>query len=274
MNSIDDVISRLDDIVERCAQERMRAGYFAALYRHMTVAVKTGIDSGLFEDGARMERLDICFAQRYFDAFDAYYSGRKTTQAWTVAFEATDSRWLAIVQQLLLGINAHINLDLGIVAAEISPGSELPGLQKDFNEINEIIASLVDVVMRDIGEVSPWFALLDRVAGKTDTKMAEFSIAVARNEAWRLAEQMAYATPDLRPRLIEARDSWVARFAGVVQWPGWLVGLATRLIALREVQDPRRVMVSLSDKLQPEQVFARRQERMVAAAAAGRVTAT
>jgi hypothetical protein len=53
-------------------------------------------------------------------------------------------------------MNAHINFDLGIAAAEIAPGDELPSLQHDFNEINTILARLVGQVQSEIYEVSPW----------------------------------------------------------------------------------------------------------------------
>jgi hypothetical protein len=36
-----------------------------------------------------------------------------------------------ILQHLLLGINAHINLDLGIAAAEGTSAPKLPGLLRD-----------------------------------------------------------------------------------------------------------------------------------------------
>lgn len=49
-----------------------------------------------------------------------------------------------ILQHLLLGINAHINLDLGIAAAQTSPGDDLPDLRNDFVEINRVLVRQVD----------------------------------------------------------------------------------------------------------------------------------
>ena len=45
-----------------------------------------------------------------------------------------------ILQHLLLGINAHINLDLGIAAVETSPGNQLAPLKNDFDMINKLLA--------------------------------------------------------------------------------------------------------------------------------------
>lgn len=263
MKQIDDVIHRLDEIVDLCERQRLRAGYFAALYRHMTLAVKRGMETGQFQDPDRMERLDIYFAQRYFDAFDAYYRGQRPTDAWRVAFEATANRRLAIVQQMLLGINAHINLDLGIAAAETAPGQDLPGLKRDFDQINRVIAGLTDQVMAEIGEVSPWFALLDRLGGRTDKAVVNFSIDVARAQAWRLAEQVAPAEGSGRDAIIRRRDGEVALFAGLVKRPGRLMTLVTWLIALREEQDERRVIRALNDKLEAIAARERAQEAAV-----------
>ncbi|HWI63689.1 MAG TPA: DUF5995 family protein [Symbiobacteriaceae bacterium] len=265
MNSIDDVIIRLDDILALCARDRLRAGYFAALYRHMTLQVKLGMAAGHFEDNARMEHLDIRFAQRYFEAFDAWRSGRRPTESWHIAFEAAENRRLTILQQLLLGINAHINLDLGLSAAQTCPGSSLPGLHNDFNEINAIIATLTEQVQEEIGEVSPWIKLLDRVAGRTDETIVNFSIKIARNEAWDLAREAAPLSPPSLGPLVERRDRYVAKLGRLVRNPGLLLGAATWLIAAREVQDVPTVIGVLSDRLQPAAILARRTEAKTAA---------
>jgi hypothetical protein len=53
--TIDEVVERLTAIIERSLSERSRLGYFAALYRKVTVTVQEGIKDGLFDDGDRME---------------------------------------------------------------------------------------------------------------------------------------------------------------------------------------------------------------------------
>ncbi len=68
---IDEVIARLDDIIADCKQRQSRIGYFAALYRRMTVAVRTGIAQKHFEDSNRMEQLDVIFANHYLQAYAA-----------------------------------------------------------------------------------------------------------------------------------------------------------------------------------------------------------
>ena len=73
--NIDEVIARLTDIIDISRQEPGRMGYFAALYRKVTINVKQGILNGRFEDGARMERLDVNFANRYLEAYELHRKG-------------------------------------------------------------------------------------------------------------------------------------------------------------------------------------------------------
>ena len=47
----------------------------------------------------------------------------------------------------MIGMNAHINLDLGIAAATVAPTpAELEALHADFNRINDVLARLVRIV--------------------------------------------------------------------------------------------------------------------------------
>ncbi|HTI94128.1 MAG TPA: DUF5995 family protein, partial [Puia sp.] len=63
--TIDEVLSQLSGIIAESRQAGDRCGFFAALYYKVTAKVKEGIEKGQFEDGARMEKLDVLFANRY-----------------------------------------------------------------------------------------------------------------------------------------------------------------------------------------------------------------
>src|SRR5688500_14529012 len=118
--TLNEVITCLDTIIDDCIRAKSRMGYFACLYRKMTVAIRDAIVNNVFADAARMEKLDVYFANRYLDAYDQYSSGQNPTVSWQTAFDAAAADQLTVLQHLLLGINAHINLDLGIAAAKVS----------------------------------------------------------------------------------------------------------------------------------------------------------
>ena len=86
LKTIDDVISTLEEIIVESEQTNNPLGYFAALYQRVTIVVKEGIEKDYFDDGARMEKLDILFAKRYMDAWQAWKNNEPVTQSWEKAF--------------------------------------------------------------------------------------------------------------------------------------------------------------------------------------------
>ncbi|MGE3955191.1 MAG: DUF5995 family protein [Vicinamibacterales bacterium] len=227
--TIDEVILRLDAITEDAARTGSRAGYFAALYNRVTRAVRDGVRARAFADNARMERLDMAFANRYLAAYDAWRSGRQPTLSWHTAFAADARQDLSVLQHLFMGMNAHINLDLGIAAAEVAPGDAIHGLRDDFNRINGVLASLLPIVEAQVRAMSPSLDQLSSLADRMDNiddRIGNFSMEKARDGAWRFALRLApLRTPFGRELAISARDAIVAEVGRQFQEPGPLTAL-------------------------------------------------
>lgn len=223
--SIDDILTQLDRIIADAGRERSRLGYFAALYRDVTARVQAAIEEGEFEDGPRMERLDVIFAQRYLDALEARDSENGPTRAWTRTFEATE-RWRPLIlQHLLLGMNAHINLDLGIAAVEVAEENEIGDLEADFDHINRILGAMIEHVQTRVSKVSPWIGVLDRLGGRADEVISNFCLTCARHDAWDFARTLAPLDSDERKQRIRAKDRETARRTDKILRPGgpWLI---------------------------------------------------
>ena len=241
--TIDEVVARLDAEIARARREGSRLAYFAVLYRNVTVKVKEGILSGSFEDGARMERLDVNFANRYLDALQLYQNGERPSRSWLVSFQAAE-RWRPLVlQHLLLGINAHINLDLGAAAAETSPGRELQASQKDFDAINQILCAMLDDVQNRLSRISGWMTLLDRAGCRSDEAVMEFSIDRARRAAWQAALRLAPLSPDEARVELERLDRHTAARAQLILYPpGFAAAVANIIVRVSEIRDVRQVI--------------------------------
>lgn len=237
--TIDDVITELDRVIADARRTRGRIGYFPALYRKVTLRVRQGIAAGEFEDGPRMERLDVVFANRYLAAIDEHVAGRRPTRAWSTSFAAAREWSPIVLQHLMLGMNAHINLDLGIAAAEVAPGSALAQLRADFMQINVVLASLVDQVKAELAQIWKPLGPLDRMSGRVEDVIAEFSMTKARDAAWGFATQLADRSPEARAGLIAERDAWTATFGQVVRRPpiGRLALLLVRLGERRDIAE-------------------------------------
>lgn len=228
MRTIEEAIIKMDAIAAHCMEQNHRAGFFAVLYRHVKIRIKQGIDKKEFEDNARMEKLDVIFARRFFDAYDAWMEQKPTSQCWESAFAAAASSNYLVMQHLLLGINAHINLDLGIAAAQTMEGKPLEGLKADFDKINEILASLVDGVKSNISKISPIFGLLTTLIRGKDELLLNFSIAIARDGAWKFAGEFYSALN--KEDCISGRDKKIARLAHRLTHPGKWISFLVKII--------------------------------------------
>lgn len=179
----------------------------------MTAQVLKGIEQKKFEDNPRMIILDIAFAQRYLEAWENYSNGKKCTNSWYIAFEATKNKDLLILQHIFLGMNAHINLDLGISAASIMPYRKINPLKKDFDNINNVIASINQKVQDSLNKICYPVQLIDQLSNGKDNAILDFAISKARDTSWTTAV-IASNTPNfLRQQVINIVDYAAAKVA-------------------------------------------------------------
>jgi hypothetical protein len=240
--NIDEIVGRLTEITMWARRTKSRLGFFPALYRTVTLEVQRGITDGRFQDPTRMERLDVIFARRYLDAFTAYERGEPMTRSWRLAFDAT-TRWRPIIlQHLLLGMNAHINLDLGIAAATVAPGASLAALRHDFNEINGILEGLMDGVESEISTLSPWIDIVATVSGNVDGVLGSFKLRLARNVAWAVAEKLAPLDPAQQAHEIQKLDLAAELFGRALLYPPLLTTAALLLVRGRETSTVQEVI--------------------------------
>lgn len=250
---IDQILTDLDRIIDDSRRAKSRIGFFAAMYRQVTLRVQQGIEAGEFEDGPRMDLLDAVFAKRYIDAVDAWKAKGQPTRSWQTSFdvaEAGDRR--LILQHLLLGMNAHINLDLGIAAAEVAPGDSINGLKRDFDHINVILNDMLDAVQKAVGKHSPMMHILDQVGGAVGDQILGFSFPVARFAAWMNALVLARQSGNEKASTIDMMDRRAALAALPIVDPGGAVGkIIEGTIILAETQDVVSVIDTLNSIITP-----------------------
>lgn len=234
VNNIDEVLATLDKIIKQSEDNNDTAGYFAALYRKVTARVKQGIVNNEFEDGPRMEQLDVIFASRYIDAYFAWKNNHPVTASWQKAFDITTDYWPIVLQHLLMGMNAHINLDLGIAAAQVSVKSDINSLQNDFNRINAILSSLVAEVQNELVAIWPGLKWILQKTKNVDDFMVDFSMQLSREGAWNFALCIAGKTGTELNTLIAERDTKVAEKSKIITHDGFIVSLILGIIRLGE----------------------------------------
>ena len=208
--SIDGVLTALDDIIDDAIGKNNPIALFAYVYRRTTAEIKNRVEAGEFEDNARMEQLDVRFANLFIKAYREFQENQLQVRSWLIAMQPPRSR-LASLQHIGLGMNAHINLDLAIAAAETMRTDEIDKLQSDFDLINKILADITDEMQQRLARASKICLLLDWLGQRADERIIDFSIGVARTQSWNVAcELWAMEGDDVQNR-IERLDSSVVQ---------------------------------------------------------------
>lgn len=240
--TINEVLTHLDNIIDWSRNRQSRIGYFAILYRKMTAAVRDGIDNNSFAGSARMARLDVIFANRYLQAWDAYVNEKPCPNAWCAAFDAAEKKNLIVLQHLILGINTHINLDLGIAAAECCPAGQIHDLKNDFEKINSVIASLTQSMQDTLAQIWLPMRAINKITDKQQDAVINFSINMARKVSWNNAVVLATRKEEDKKNYIERMDADVVCIAKRVKNPGLMISLMLAIIRIRETKSVSAVM--------------------------------
>ena len=238
--TIRQVVDALETVIDWSIEASSRLGYFAALYKRITIAVGVAVADGKFEDGARLERLDAAFANRYFDALNGHFHPDRfprPTHSWQVTFDAASRPEPILAQHMFAGVNAHIGLDLGIAAEALCPGPKLITLHEDFNRINAVLASQVTGVVEDINELSPVLANLYAALKNEQIQLINETVQGYRDSAWRFAAVLA-ATPGFAdPAAIVVRDLQIAQQGALFYKPPLPISAFVSAIAAQESRD-------------------------------------
>jgi hypothetical protein len=147
-----------------------------------------------FADEAAIIQLDRAFADLYFEAFSAYPAGA-VPPAWRAAFDAAASGRTDGVQDLFLGMNAHIQRDLPVALESVglvqANGASRKG---DHDRVNEILASVVDEFQAELtARYDPHFSLIELSPSPADEIFSLETLKLWREGAWRNAERLALA---------------------------------------------------------------------------------
>lgn len=214
ITTVDDIILELTSIVKYAIDNKNKVGYFAILYCYVTKQIKVEINNNTFEDNARMEKLDVEFAKRYIRAFYSWLENpneinENLTKSWKVAFDFSSNNSSMMIQHILLGINAHINLDLGLSTSQTTFPGNLTNIWKDYDTINTILGNLTHTVENFLAQNSLFVKLIKKYGKNAETLLANFSIDVARAGAWYFSSEFSYG--NYNPTLILERDEKIEK---------------------------------------------------------------
>jgi len=243
--TIKQVLEQLDDIIAETVVENNHLGIFAYVYRRTTAEIELAIQEERFEDGKRMEKMDVIFANLYIKAYYDFKDGKPVCNAWKSSFDAKNSK-ISIIQHLMLGMNAHINFDLGQAAAISCPGDAVFSLKHDFMEVNYVLASLTDTMQKKLGKVSPLMFILDWIGHRSDERLVNFSMKKARDFAWKMAEDLAKATEPEKEDRIKRADKNVTKLSKILlKPPGFTLRILSKIVSSTEEKNVGKIIEAL-----------------------------
>lgn len=180
----------------RSADELLRArgdrrSAFLTVYAEMTAHVGSGIESGVFEDPDWVRTYLVAFANRYRRALVAYETGdlAAVPEPWAIAFRASTRGATILIQDVLLGVNAHINYDLAYTLRDVSIDPKRRAKRRDHDRINRVLQGLIDVVQRALADTyeREGYRQADQLLGSADESFTLLGLTEARSLAWRNA---------------------------------------------------------------------------------------
>lgn len=214
--TLDDVLEQLGQLEQQYLAARNRRAVFLTVYGLMTREMKRRIAAGLFKDPAWVTRYAVGFADRYRQALEGYERGDRIAKAWQLAFDAARDADGLVLQNMLLGINAHVNHDLALALVDASIDPDRSSRHADHATVNDVLRALTDVVSARVSELyAQGLAGLDACSGLLDETVTNFSFEIARENAWESAVALTNARFDIERaavrRMLDLRAAAIAR---------------------------------------------------------------
>ncbi len=178
---------------------------FLNCYLLMTRGMLLALERGEFQDPVWVSRLLERFADYYFEALAAYDQRLSHTPlVWRITHDAACANACLPLQNLMLGVNAHISYDLVLALVELLE-AEWPRLSseaqamryQDHCHVNTVIGRTIETVQDEvIAQLTPAFALVDSVLGSLDEWVTTRMIATWRDTVWRYAAALLACRSD------------------------------------------------------------------------------
>ncbi|MGG1678417.1 DUF5995 family protein [Neobacillus sp. NRS-1170] len=213
LETIDDVIEVMTEQLRVFQQSGDHRVVFHRVYLLMTKEMQKRLSTGFFLDPVWLEHVLVGFAQYYFHAIDAFQEGQPCPPAWELAFRQASEKKGFVLQDALLGINAHINSDLPMVMHNIlSEEQAWPDARKmlhrrqDHERINYVLADLVDLVQDELSNYYARFIrVIDYVMGRKDESLSSIILSHCRTAVWYNSELLLGASDEEQRNLQRRR---------------------------------------------------------------------
>jgi Family of unknown function (DUF5995) len=224
----------IDGTIRRMKRLQARFGcdhraVFATTYLLLTEQIRKTIKRHphYFHDNRWLIYEDTVFANYYFRSIKANAAGKPVPEAWQIAFDTAAKGDANGAQDMLLGINAHVQRDMPYVVATVGLRTKKGATRKpDHDVVNQILSDAYEPIVSTIG------ARYDSIVTLTNASwdpLDDFGglemVKGWREEVWRNAERLLNAKDAAERRQVatqihEGAAAW-ARMIATPQTPGY-----------------------------------------------------
>lgn len=178
-----------DDLEQRAhAFERARDPrcVFASAYARLSRVLARSFGDAGFADPVWVTRLADIFADYYVRALDARDGGTLEPGAWSTVFEAGARGETSVLEDLVLGMTAHIVNDLPLALCDVGlTAQDGSSRVADYHRLNDVLASAIEEVQHEVAErYDPWLGVLDRLFESYDEILTRYGLRISRATAW------------------------------------------------------------------------------------------
>ena len=167
--------------------------WFNLLYLLVTKEVRDHPPVIGFADLVWLTRLDVVFANFYFQAIASFLNQSSTPGSWQALFEARHRTDIDRIQFALAGMNAHINRDLSLALLQtddelhLGPSVNSPE-HSDYERVNDLLEAVLPQGLQFLA--TGILGELAQDTGKIGRLLAIWNIRVARDLAWDFADHL------------------------------------------------------------------------------------
>jgi len=185
--SVNDTTDRLLCLLQVYVDRSDPRGVFLTVYSEVTLEMRARIEQGnYFHDNAWVAQYLVDFADMYRQRVVQRETNDPALPAvWRQAFER-DANLTLIIQDLVLGMNAHIDYDLSIAIKTVGMTPHFATKYRDHNLVNDVLDVAYRAALTDLAtHYDPAFNNITRsVLGPVITVGFEILIRLTRQGAW------------------------------------------------------------------------------------------
>jgi hypothetical protein len=223
MRCFEDTIAKMRKLRAqlRCDHRAVFATTYLLLTQQMRKTIRR--QPHYFRDRRWLIYEDTVFANFYFRVIKAYAHNKPVPQAWQVAFDTARKGDANGGQDMLLGINAHVQRDMPFVLATVGIRTKKGATRKpDHDVVNQILSDAYEPIVSAIGSrYDPVVSMTNANWNPADDVAGLELVKGWREGVWRNAERLLDAkTPAERRQVTESIETNAATWANLIAAQG------------------------------------------------------